>query len=95
MTDKAKIILTDNDKKIINWLYRNGGMVETNPSGVGFVLYGNKTLEGYRKTAQGLALAGGLAMRRLQRKGVISITYQFETHFTQYRIINSELYTQL
>ena len=91
MTNK-ETTLTTNDKKIIDWLCRNGGMVETRPSGVGHVLYGDLTPEGYRKTAQGLALAGGLAMRRLQRKGVISIAYQPDSYRTRYRIINHEIH---
>jgi len=87
--------LTDTDKKIINWLNRNNGMVETNPSGVGSVLYGTTTKEGYRKTAQGLALAGGLAMRRLEKKGILSIRMDGETYITRYRIIKNEIYHKL
>jgi len=90
--NSTAVKLTDTDKKIIDWLNRFGGMVKTNPSGVGSILYGTATKEGYRKTAQGLALAGGLAMRRLKRKGILSIRMDAETYGTQYRLIKNEIY---
>lgn len=92
-SDKTK--LTDNDKKIIDWLNRNNSMVETNQSGVGSFLYGTTTKEGYQKTAQGLALAGGLAMRRLEKKGILSIRMDGETYITRYRLIKNEIYDKL
>jgi len=87
--------LTDNDKKIIDWLNRNNGRVETNPSGVGSILYGTTTKEGYRKSAQVLALAGGLAMRRLEKKGVLSIRMDSDTYITVYTLIKNEMYCKL
>jgi len=87
--------LTDNDKKIIDWLNRNNGRVETNPSGVGSILYGTKTKDGYQKSAQGLALAGGLAMRRLEKKGILSIRMDGDTYITAYTLIKNETYRKL
>lgn len=69
--------MTENDKRALKLISDNGGTLRTYCSGVGGLLYPTpkNRREGApdNRRAQGLALAGAKAMRRLEQQGLITI----------------------
>jgi len=59
---------SETDLKIIEMITISNGIFEENASSIGFLLYPNGS---QRRSAQGMALAGGLAMYRVIKKGFV------------------------
>lgn len=77
--------LTENDKKLLSIFSRNGGKLTSNPSTIGFELYPNGRES---RTAQGMALAGGKAISRLIKAGLVNAKSDSK-FFTVYRLTDS------
>ena len=68
--------LTDTDKRCLEIINNNGGVLESYPSAIGAMIYPYSPGRSDRRWPQGLALCGMRAMRRLESKNIIKIQHK-------------------
>jgi hypothetical protein len=81
------MILTKTDILGLQLIAGHGGVMKTRPSDIGMALYPNPKHGGRdHRSAQGMALAGGKAMYRLQAMKLISMSFNGTSFLTTYEL---------